>query len=215
MISGITYESKEQALDKFKKSLGNNEYLLSSYTVENSPIPASFNVSLKDTAQIKEVSEYCKTLNGVKDAVYGQDTVENLFNFSKMTTRASWIGFAIFSLVAIFIIYNTIKLTVFSRRTEISIMKYLGATNTYIQLPFIIEGIMLGFTGSVISVLIIRNLYYFIFGVVQSSMSILPVGGTLASPEYVISRVCIYFIGYGILIGAIGSTFSLKKFLKV
>jgi cell division transport system permease protein len=114
-----------------------------------------------------------------------------------------------------FIIFNTIKLTVFSRKNEIIIMKYVGATNWYIRIPFIIEGSLLGISGAVISVMIIRSLYFFMYGILQSSLTSLPLGTSLAAPSGVISQIFVYFLFYGIFLGTLGSSFSIKKFLHV
>jgi cell division transport system permease protein len=94
-------------------------------------------------------------------------------------------------------------------------MKYVGATNWYIRIPFIIEGSLLGICGAVISVMIIRSLYFFMYGVLQSSLTSLPLGTTLAAPSGVISQIFVYFLFYGIFLGTLGSSFSIKKFLHV
>ncbi len=145
----------------------------------------------------------------------GNTTVDKLLKFNHFTTTISWVVFSILSLIAVFIIYNTIKLTVFSRRSDISIMKYVGATDWYIRFRFIIEGSALGLTGAVISILIIRNLYYFLFGMIQSSMTILPLGSSIAPPALVMMQITLYFVAYGIVLGFVGSMFSLRKFLNV
>ncbi len=215
-VASITYESKDAALEKFKESLGtDNAYLLSGYTTESSPIPASYIVRISDADKIYDVYLAAKDLNGVKEAVYGEQTVEKLLAFTKFTNIVSWVVFAILSLIAVFIIFNTIKLTVFSRKNEITIMKYVGATNWYIRIPFIIEGSLLGVCGAVISVMVIRSLYFFMYGILQSSLTSLPLGTTLAAPSSVISQIFVYFLIYGIFLGTLGSSFSIKKFLHV
>ncbi len=214
-VGNVTYESKSEALAKFKESLNESDYLLDGYTEENSPIPDSYIVKLKTPENIKAVYAFAKNLEGVRDAVYGEQTVDKLLQFNKFTNLISWAIFLILSMIAIFIIYNTVKLTVFSRRSDISIMKYVGATDWYIRFPFIIEGSFLGLMGSAVSILLIRNLYYFLYGLLQGSISILPMGGSVAPPGMVMTQVSIYFIIYGIVLGALGSIFSLKKFLNV
>lgn len=214
-VLSVTYESKAAALANFKENLKGNDYLLEGYTNDNSPIPDSYIVKLKSPENIKSVYAFAKNIEGVRDAVYGEQTVDKLLQFNKFTNLVSWIIFLILSMIAVFIIYNTIKLTVFSRRNDISIMKYVGATDWYIRFPFIIEGSTLGLLGSTISILLIRNLYYFVYGLLQSSLSILPMGGSIAPPGLVMGQVSIYFIVYGIILGAIGSIFSLRKFLNV
>ncbi len=215
-VESVTYESRQQALENFKASLGeDSEYLFSGYTDGNSPIPDSYIVKLKTPENIHDVYLKAVEMDGVRDAVYGEQTVEKLLSFTKFTNIISWVIFAILSLIAVFIIFNTIKLTVFSRKNEITIMKYVGATNWYIRIPFIIEGSLLGVFGALISVLILRSLYYFVYGILIGSLTTLPLGATLASPSAVITQIFVYFVLYGILLGTIGSSFSIKKFLHV
>ena len=215
-VEDVTYESKEEALKAFKQSLGSeNASIISNYTVENSPLPAAFIVNFEDARFIEPAYEQAVKLTGVKDAVYGEDTVNKLLQFNKFANTVTWVVSAILSLIAVFIIFNTIKLTVFSRRNEISIMKYVGATDWYIRFPFLIEGTLLGLFGAVFSTLMLRNLYYFVVGILQGALSVLPLGASLAPANFVMSRISIIFLIYGILLGTIGSSFSIKKFLHV
>ena len=214
-VSSVDYESKAEALDNFKETLVGYEYLLEGYTGKNSPLPDSYIVKLSDPKNINDLSVYALNFDGVKDVVYGKQTVDKLLKFNQFTTTISWVIFAILSLIAIFIIYNTIKLTVFSRRSDISIMKYVGATDWYIRFPFVIEGSILGLLGAVISILFIRNLYYYLYGLLFSSLSVLPLGSTIAPPNLIMTQVSFYFLVYGIMLGAVGSIFSLRKFLNV
>ncbi len=215
-VVSVTFESKEEALAKFKETLGEeNASLVASYTAKNSPLPASFIVKMENAEQINSLYSYSKDLEGVRDVIYGEQTVEKLLQFNKFTNTITWIVVAVLSVIAVFIIFNTIKLTVFSRRNEISIMKYVGATDWYIRFPFIIEGSILGLFGAFFSILLLRNIYYFLVGLLQGSMSVLPLGQTLAPAGYVMTQISLIFVIYGILLGTIGSSFSLKKFLNV
>ncbi|NLW70430.1 MAG: ABC transporter permease [Eubacteriaceae bacterium] len=212
----VTYQSKQEALDAFRKTLGDeNSVLISGYTAENSPLPASYIVKFEHADDIAPAGDYLNLLEGVREAVYGEDTVNALLSFNKLINAATWIVLAILSVIAVFIIFNTVKLTVFSRRNEIGIMKYIGATNAYIRFPFIIEGMLLGIFGAGFSVLMLRNLYYFVVGMLRGTTSVLPLGESLAPAGLVIGQISMVFIAYGILLGAIGSSFSIKKFLKV
>lgn len=215
-VEDVTYESKEEALKSFKESLGSeNASIISNYTVENSPLPAAFIVKFTEARFIEPAYNQAVKMDGVKDAVYGEDTVNKLIQFNKFANTVTWVVSAILSLIAVFIIFNTTKLTVFSRRNEISIMKYVGATDWYIRFPFLIEGTLLGLFGAVFSILMLRNLYYFVAGILQGSLSILPLGQTLAPAGFVMSRIAVIFLVYGILLGTVGSSFSIKKFLHV
>lgn len=215
-VADVDYQSKEEALQSFRKTLGEkNSALISSYTEENSPLPAAFIVTFDDASFIRDAYLKAVEMDGVKDAVYGEETVSKLLKFNTFINTITWVVFAILSLVAVFIIFNTIKLTVYSRRNEITIMKYVGATDWFIRFPFLIEGTLLGISGSFFAILMLRNLYYYVVGLLSGSSSVLPLGTSLAPASYVINQISIIFLIYGIVLGAVGSSFSIKKFLKV
>lgn len=215
-VSTITYESKEDALNNFKDILADKAYILSGYEESGkNPLHASYVVKVNNSANIEDVYLLSKDLEGVNEVVYGEDILDNFRKLNALISLVSISIFIILSIVALFIIYNTIKLTVFARRNDISIMKYIGATDNYIRFPFIIEGSILGVLGSIVALLIIRNVYYFFMGYVQSSLTALPLGYTFAPAGTVMLQVCFYFVIYGILIGALGSSFSIRKYLNV
>ena len=143
-----------------------------------------------------------------------REYVEALVSFNKFTNTLSIVVLVVLSMISIFIIYNTIKLTVFARRREIGIMKYVGATNAYIRAPFILEGTLLGLIGAIVAFLIIRITYYYVLGLVGGNL-FLPVDASLASPEAVMGQLIFFFLLYGGFIGAIGSVFAIRKFLDV
>ncbi len=215
LCESVVYESKSDALNLFKESFGDKGYLLDGYEGESNPLPESFIVKVNDSSKINDLYEFAKGLDGVDDVVYGEEVVENLLKFNSLTSIVSIIIFAILSVVSVFIIFNTIKLTVYARRNDITVMKYVGATDWFIRFPFLIEGSILGLLGSATAVLIIRNAYYYLTGFLQGGLTTLPVAGTLASPAYIMSQVSVYFIIYGIIIGALGSSLSIRKFLNV
>ena len=216
IVESVTYQSKAEALESFAQTLGEeNRSYLSTYTPDNSPFPAAYIVKITDTSRIKEIYELTIDMPGVQDVNYGEKTVTSLLSFNSFVNTLSIIIFVVLSLIAVFIIYNTIKITVFSRRSEISIMKYIGATDWYIRFPFIIEGSILGLLGAVVAILLIRNLYYFLIGYILGSASLITLGSSLAPASMVIGRISIYFILYGLVLGSVGSGFSIKKFLHV
>ncbi|MBO4360129.1 MAG: permease-like cell division protein FtsX [Eubacteriaceae bacterium] len=215
-VGDVEYQSKAEALQSFRATLGEkNASIISSYTEENSPLPAAFIVTFEDASFIETAYLKAVEMEGVKDAVYGEETVRRLLKFNAFINTVTWVMFAILSLIAVFIIFNTIKLTVFSRRNEISIMKYVGATDWYIRCPFLIEGTLLGVCGSLFSILLLRNLYYYVVGLIAGSAAVLPFGTSLAPASMVLREISLIFLVYGILLGAVGSSFSIKKFLKV
>ena len=215
LCKSITYESKADALAKFKNEFGDQGYLLDGYEGKNNPLPDSFSVKVTDTEKIKDMYTYAKKIDGVSDVVYGEEVVENLLKFNNMARIVSIIIFIGLSIVSIFIIYNTIKLTVYARRNDISVMKIIGATDWFIRVPFLIEGSILGLIGSLISIFIIRNIYYYIIGFIQGGGMALSLAGSIPSPAIIMTEVTALFLVYGVLIGAVGSAISIRKFLNV
>ncbi len=216
LIENVTFESAEEALEKFTVSLEDYAPLLSGYNSENNPMPASFVVRVTDPNDMEEVQTLAMSYEreGVEYVRYGQEYVEALVSFNKFTNTLSIVVLVVLSMISIFIIYNTIKLTVFARRREIGIMKYVGATNAYIRAPFILEGTLLGLMGAIVAFLIIRITYYYILGLVGGNL-FLPVDATLASPDAVMGQLIFFFLLYGGFIGAVGSVFAIRKFLDV
>lgn len=216
LIESFEFESAEEALGNFTASLEDYAPLLSGYNTENNPMPASFIIRVTDPNDLEEVQNLALEFqgDGVEYVRYGQEYVEALISFNNFTNTLSIVVLIVLSLISIFIIYNTIKLTVFARRREIGIMKYVGATNSYIRAPFILEGTFLGIIGSIIAYLVIRVSYYYVLGVIGTNL-FLPVDATLAAPEQVLRQLFVFFLIYGGLIGAAGSIFAIRKFLDV
>jgi len=216
LIESVNFESSQEALDKFTVSLEDYAPLLSGYNSQNNPMPASFIIKVKDPNDLEAVQTLAMTFKdgGVEYVRYGQEYVEALVTFNKFTNTLSIVVLCVLSLISVFIIYNTIKLTVFARRKEIGIMKYVGATNAYIRAPFILEGTLLGLIGAVVAFLIIRIAYYYILGLVGGNL-FLPVDASLASPSVVMGQLVFFFLIYGGFIGAVGSVFAIRKFLDV
>lgn len=147
----------------------------------------------------------------MESAHYGQDVIEQIF---KMTQVIRIGGIALIAFLAgatLFIISNTIRLTVFARRKEIGIMKYVGATNWFIRWPFLIEGMLLGFIGGAIATACVWEFYHFITLEVENSLAFLPLVPMFPF-FYDLSAI---LLGVGVLVGAIGSTISLKQYMKV
>ena len=136
-----------------------------------------------------------------------------MLKFNRIMNMVSFVIVVILSLVSLFTIYNTIKLTIYARRDDVDIMKYVGASNAYIQMPFIIEGSVLGLIGASIAILLIRGVYTMVLGMMQAG-AVLPLSTTLAPFDIVVHQIAIYFLLYGFVIGAAGSLISVSKFLR-
>ncbi|MBB5335612.1 permease-like cell division protein FtsX [Pectinatus brassicae] len=209
-VEAVKYVSKDEAIKRFKSRLGDQEYLLTALDNTN-PLPDAFEVTVSNPNIVKTASKTIEKFKGVDSAVYAQDVVEHLFELTKLVR---YIGLAIIIFLAgatIFIISNTIRLTVFARRKEIAIMKYVGATDWFIRWPFLLEGIVLGFIGGALSAIFLRFAYTTLTAKIYDMMAFFP----LIPIHPFLTYISIIIICSGIFIGALGSTISIKRFLEV
>jgi cell division transport system permease protein len=212
-VVSILYESKDQALETFKEEWGEDAYLLDGLEKDN-PLPNSYVIKLEGIEFAENVVNSIKGLDGVEEVKYDKDVINKLVTFADYIRLGGIVLIAILVFVSVFIISNTIKLTVTSRRREINIMKYVGATNNYIRGPFIIEGVLLGLVGAVVSILIVYFGYEYFFGLVNEGLySLFSV--LLVTPKVIFTDIAIIFSAIGMGIGALGSIVSLKRFLNV
>ena len=209
-IESVRYVSREDAIVRLRERLGDQKYLLDALDDKN-PLPNAFEVTVKQPTMVETAAKAIEKFGGVESVKYGQDVVEHLFD---MTRLVRIFGFTLMLLLAgatLFIISNTIRLTVFARRKEIAIMKYVGATDWFIRWPFLLEGVVLGFFGGVLAAIALRSIYGLITAKVYSTLAFLPL-----IPQYpFVNFIGVVMVVSGMGIGALGSTISLKRFLKV
>lgn len=219
-VSKVTFIDKAQGLKDLKATLGSDGGdLLDGYTEETNPVPDKLEVEVIEPSTVGFVAEKVQELNKKYDpnppiykVRYGQGTVEKLFKVTRLVRNIGFIFVAGLGLMAMFLISNTIRVTILARRREIGIMKLVGATNSFIRWPFFVEGALIGIIGSgfTVGLLLIgyRTLLKSIgidmllnFSFVPMSDFALPLGGLM--------------ILLGVLIGVWGSVMSIRKFLKV
>lgn len=209
-LQDIKFTTREEAMEKFKKRLGDQQFLLDALDDTN-PLPDSFSLTVTSPQQVKTIADTVVALDSVESASYSQDIINHLFN---LTHLIRLIGVALIILLtgaAIFIISNTIRLTVFARRKEIAIMKYVGATDWFIRWPFLLEGICLGFIGGGLATIFLYIVYNQVTQEIYEAMAFFP----LIPQHPFIDYISLAILVAGIIIGALGSTISLKRFLKV
>ncbi|MGI6108931.1 MAG: permease-like cell division protein FtsX [Eubacteriaceae bacterium] len=212
----IRFETKAEALDNFSSQLQDYTDLLGSYSSSDNPLPESYIVTAKNGEDIQSIVTAANSLkdNGVEYVKYGENYINSLLRFNHFINVVSIVMLVIMSVIALFLIYNTIRLTVVNRSREIQIMKYVGATDRYIQAPFVLEGILLGTISAAAAVLFIRLAYLYVLGMVNGSV-MLNVSNSLISPNMVFGQLSLIFILYGIVIGAVGAVIATRKFLDV
>ena len=211
-ILDYTFLSDLEAMESIKEDWGEEGYVLEG--LDGSILPNSFVIKIDNISNIEKVLEGLLELDGVEGATNYQDSVNKLIKMTKYIKIGGVVIIAILILISIFIISNTIKLTVHSRSREINIMKFVGATDSYIRGPFIIEGLLLGLIASIISVAIV-NYGYDNFFVSTSTRLFEYWRIELINPKVIIKDIMIVFTVLGSGIGALGSMISVRKFLKV
>lgn len=217
-VNDVEYTSKPEALKNAKEKLADNADLLEQYTENNHPFKASYAITLKKIENSKDVVDILNMSDDIKENIFEiktSDTVINGLNKADKGIKIVFICMAVLLIgVSIVIISNTIKLTVHARRREISIMKYVGATNNFIRAPFIVEGIVIGIIAIAISILSLGGIYRLVYSKFNSTL-VTNFSIKLLQFSDIFQVVIIVYLILGIGIGVLGSILSMKKYLKV
>lgn len=209
-VESVGFVTKDEAMERFKDRLGDQKTLLDALD-ETNPLPDSFEVTVTNPDLVKTAAEKMEKIDGVECAKYGQDVMEHLFEITRLLRIFGFILMLVLAFATLFIISNTIRLTVFARRKEIAIMKYVGATDWFIRWPFVMEGMVLGLFGSIIAAMVLRTAYTAMAEKVYDTLAFFP----LIPEQPFLTYITIIVVISGMVVGAIGSAVSIKKFLKV
>ena len=209
-VKDSKFITKEQALKDYREKLGEKGNVLDGLEKDN-PLRDSYMVSLVDIRFYDSVVRDLQKIEGIANIKSDRDVVDKLVKITSMLRVVMFWVMLLLSFIAIFIISNTIKLTVFARRKEINIMKYVGATNWFIRWPFILEGIIVGLIGCILALLLIGGSYKYIYDVISQTTFIFE----LKHYSTVMQMVMPVFISLGVGIGALGSVFAIRKYLRV
>ena len=212
-ISTIEFVSKEQGLNTMKEKIKDEKGVLDGFNVQK--IKASYIVKVTDLERSKTIQSEVEKINNVVKITNSNETAMKLISIAKVIRIATGIILLLLIIISTFIISNTIKLTVHSRRKEISIMKYVGATNSFIRWPFIVEGIVIGIISSIISIILVGGAYSLITTKMASSDLVKVMGMNLVGLNEMLTSIIIVYLILGIGIGTIGSVVSMRKYLKV
>ncbi len=207
----VKLETKEQALEKMKEQLQDDSGALVAGFNKKNPFPSSYIVRVDNPKAVDDVLVKIKGAPGIEKIKDARQLIDQVTKLTDSATMIGGIAALVFVLVSLFLIGNTIKITVFSRKREIGIMKYVGATDWFIRWPFIIEGILLGILGALISVIILYGLY----GFAQTKAADMLLGFNLVSKSYILKVTIWEFLLGGMVIGSLASIISMRKFLKV
>ena len=175
-------------------------------------MPNSILITVDTLESAGDVTDYAASFDGVEDVKYYQETVEKLTKVTKFLQIAALIIMAFLVVVSIVVVSNTIKLTVFARSREISIMKYVGATNWFIRGPFLVEGIIIGIVASMVSAGITFGIYSKVVDLIGTQVMTILSSPLVPAGYLAVNLICI-FLAMGISIGAWGSIISMRRFL--
>lgn len=211
-VQSVKFSSKEQELEELIKSMGEDGQAFKLFEQDN-PLNDVFIVKTKKPQDTMKAAKEIGKLEYVTKAVYGKGTVEKLFNFIKASRNVGIVLIAGLFFTAVFLISNTIKITIIARRREIKIMRLVGATNNFIRWPFFLEGLWLGVLGAILPIILISIAYYNAYEylapkLIGNFIQILPYSPFM----YQVSGLLLLMGG---LIGIWGSVMSVRKFLKV
>ncbi len=212
-VSTTEYVSKEAALNQMKERFGDKQDLLAGYE-ENNIFPASYVVTLTDLKMSKTVQDQILTFENVKKITSKDETVSTLINLANGIKIVTGVILVLLVVISIFIISNTIKLTVHARRKEISIMKYVGATNGFIRWPFIVEGMIIGIMASSISIVLVGGVYSFIASKLVNAPFMQMINMSLVSFADMFNSIIFVYMLLGIGIGAVRKCYFHEKIFK-
>ena len=207
-IDTIRFLSKEEFLAQYGGAL--TDETMESFEGENNPMPDTYMITMKDLSLFRDTLRQIEAISGVDEASYDADTAEVLSRVRNVVLAIGGGIIGVLLLVSLFIIVNTIKLTVHNRRLEIYIMKSVGATDGYVRFPFVVEGLLLGITAGGVGYGLIATLY-------QALLNNLTFDNPLLKPVPFTHQWLPLLLGFligGMLVGVCGSAISMSKYLK-
>jgi len=219
-VKSVYFVSKAEGLERFRASMGDDgKEALEGYENENNPLPDAFEVEAFDPQKIAFIAKQIDAINEADPAKpitkvkYGKETIEKLFSITNAVRNIGLFIVLGLAIMAMFLISTTIKMTILARRREISIMKLVGATNSFIRWPFFIEGAIIGFLGSALTTGILLYGYSQLVKTTSTTVGLYMI--EFASLEEISVMVGGTIMALGMLLGVWGSTISVRKYLKV
>ena len=211
-VDRVEYITKDQAMEEFKERLGSKGRMLDG--LPENPLPNSLRVTLVDISDGDFIAQICRSFSGVEEVRYYATEVVKILSISEALQKACIVIIVFLIVVSITGVYNTVKLNVMSRQAEIGIMKCVGATNWFVRGPLLMEGVLIGAVAAGISLAATSTIYRRVLELFNEQVKMLFSTG-LVPREFMIENLAWIFMAMGISIGAIGSIFAVRRFLKV
>ena len=209
-VEKVEFLTKDDAMAEMQDRWGENAYLLDG--LSENPLPRSIRITVRDVSDAADIAEYAEGFSGVEDIRDSQSEVDKIIRITNGIQIGAMVIIIFLVIVSVIVVSNTVKLTVLARGREISIMKYVGATNWFIRGPFLAEGIMIGVVSAVVSSGLISVLYYWFTQSFRQRLLVLFSTG-LVPMDFMSGNLIVIFLSLGISIGAVGSIISMRKFL--
>lgn len=206
----VEFLDKDDAMNEMRDRWGENGYLLDG--LPENPLPRSIRVTLKNIEDSQQLVDYVSNFDGIDQVKYNQSEINKILKITNGIQVGALVIIVFLIFVSIIVVSNTVKLTVLARGREISIMKYVGATNWFIRGPFLIEGIIIGILAALISAGVICGLYSLIIANISDQMLVMFSTG-LVPVAFMTENLIVIFIALGVSIGAMGSMISMRRFL--
>ena len=212
-VSSAEYITKEQALAEYRDSLGDNDAYLDGFDGEDNPLRNEVRIKISDLDRFDSIADEILAMEEIANIRDSRRVVEILVKARQVLTMLGFWIIVVLAIVSLFIISNTIKLAMHNRRHEINIMKYVGATNGFIRLPFVLEGVFIGLIATIIALGAQWCLYTYAIVPLLSDLSFL--SDSVVSFSDMLRMLILIFGGIGLLVGIFGSALSIRKYLKV
>lgn len=213
-VESVSYMSPDDALADLKQSWDAEE-ILAGFDSSNNPLSSSFELLLDDISYQQDIVTKLEQIDGIRNIRSSETETEFLVKASNFLSVFGSVLILVLAIISVVIITNTIKISVFTRRTEISIMKYVGATDWFIRWPFVIEGVIIGLVGAAIPIIAAWPLYNKLVDVIYAQI---PMFSSLVSFKFGIDIFSVLLpvsLIFGAILGVLGSTISLRKHLNV
>ena len=209
----VTYQSKAEIKKEMMEGSETFQNIMEDWDDEENPLQNIYIVKVIDANKISETATSIKNLSKVSLVKYGEGMVEQLLKAFNGIEKFSFIAVIALIIVTIFLIINTIKLTIFSRKREISIMRLVGASNMSIKLPFVFEGMFIGIIGSIIPIIAVIYGYYWLYDTLSGKLLTDII--SMVAPSTIVFKISLFIFLIGAIVGMIGSSSAVKKYLKV
>ena len=209
----VKYVSKAEIKKDMMESNPSLQTIMESWDDDENPLQNIYNVKVIDANKISETAVAIRNLSKVSLVRYGEGTVDKLLVVFNGIQKFGFVAVVALIIVTVFLIINTIKLTIFSRKREISIMRLVGASNISIKLPFVFEGMFIGIIGSIIPIVLVIYGYYWVFDVLEGKLFSNAL--QLLAPNQIVFKISLFIVLIGGVVGMIGSSSAVRKYLKV